>query len=93
MLLLRKLVITMVSSNQSQKIFLTNSVAPVVQKMLQWEFIKNSWKLNGPSLLKGQECGNEILESSISLENFWKMISITLVTKVWHIDFIEYIAK
>ena len=27
------------------------------------EFVKNSKKLNSPSLLKGQRCGNEIFES------------------------------
>ena len=29
-------------------------------------FVKNSFKLNSGSLLKVQQCGNEILESTIS---------------------------
>ena len=44
-----------------------NSVALAVQKILQWEFVKNIQKLDSQSLLEAQGCGNEILESSISL--------------------------
>ena len=38
----------------------------VVQNILQWESVRQSWKLNSPSLLKDHGCGNWILESSIS---------------------------
>ena len=67
MWLFGKLVVIVVSSNKLRKIVLTNSSALVVQKMLQWKFVKNSEKVNSPSLLKGQGCGNENLEVSISL--------------------------
>ena len=67
MWLFSKLVVIVVSSNKLWKIVLTNSVALVVQKMLQWKFVKNSQKMNSPSLLKAQGCGNEDLESRISL--------------------------
>ena len=63
MWLFRKFVVIDVSSKKLWKIGLTNSVGFVVQKMLQWYFVKNSWNLD--SLLKYRQYGNEILESSM----------------------------
>ena len=66
----------MVSSNKLWKKGLTNSLGFVVQKMLQLKFVKNSEKLNSPSLLKGQRYGNKILESSV-------ISSLKLVKSTW----------
>ena len=67
MLLFRKMVVIVACSNKLRKIILTNSVVLAVQEMLRSESVKNSYKLNSLSRLKDQGCGNEILESSISL--------------------------
>lgn len=64
-------VIFVVYSNKIRKIVLTNSIEFVVQKILEWQFFKNNWKL-----IKGQWCGNEILENSKSLKKVLKMDSI-----------------
>ena len=37
-----KLVVILIDSNKLQKIILMNSVALLVQKMMQWEFVKNA---------------------------------------------------
>ena len=52
MWLFRKFVVIDVSSNKAWKIDLTNSIGFVVQKVLQWYFVKNSENLD--SLLKDQ---------------------------------------
>lgn len=55
------------TSKKASEIALTNFEAILVQEVLQWKAVKNSLKLKPPSLLKGQGCRNEILDSSVSL--------------------------
>ena len=70
--------VIVVSSNEFSKLGLTNSTVYVIQKMLQWKIVKNSYELNSTSHLKGQQCGNETLESTITNSRKW-----TQSTKSW----------
>ena len=65
------MVVIVVSSNEFSKLGLTYSTVYVIQKMLQWKIVKNSYELNSTSHLKGQQCGNETLESTITNSRKW----------------------
>ena len=73
MWLLRKMVVIAVSSNKFWKVVQNNSLAFMVQKMLHCQFVKNSSKLNSPSLLKGQRCDHKIYTRFFISNDFFQL--------------------
>ena len=74
----RKLVVTVVSSNKLWKTGQANSIIFVDQRCCNQKLLKvvKNWIVR--PLLKGQWCGNEILESSIASPRKWAQSTLSM---------------